>query len=50
MYSGKLTFGANWYLEYEDVTFWDDLDYIGIQAYFPLTKKENQGVDELVKG
>ncbi|MEZ5041658.1 MAG: hypothetical protein R2828_17320 [Saprospiraceae bacterium] len=50
VYSGKLTFGANWYLEYEDVTFWDDLDYIGIQAYFPLTKKENPGVDELVKG
>ena len=50
VYSGKLTYGANWYLEYEDVTFWDDLDYIGIQAYFPLTKNENPSVDELVKG
>ena len=50
VYSGKLTYGANWYQEYEDVTFWDELDYIGIQAYFPLTKKENPTVDELVKG
>lgn len=50
VYSGKLTYGANWYLEYEDVEFWDQLDYIGIQAYFPLTKKENPSVEELVKG
>ncbi len=25
---------------YREVTFWDDLDYIGIQAYFPLSKEE----------
>lgn len=50
VYSGKLTYGANWYQEYEDVSFWEDLDYIGIQAYFPLTKKEHPTVDELVKG
>ena len=37
VYSGQLTYAANWYQEYEDITFWDDLDYIGIQAYFPLS-------------
>ncbi|NND73008.1 MAG: glycoside hydrolase [Rhodothermales bacterium] len=36
MYSGKLTYAANWWEEYEHVTFWDDLDFIGVQAYFPI--------------
>jgi hypothetical protein len=30
-----LTYGANW-TEYRRVPFWDALDAIGIQAYFPL--------------
>lgn len=32
----SLTYGANW-TDYERVPFWDALDVIGIQAYFPLT-------------
>jgi sugar phosphate isomerase/epimerase len=31
-----LTYGANW-TDYQNVPFWDALDVIGIQAYFPLT-------------
>ncbi len=31
-----LTYAANW-TDYRDVPFWDALDVIGIQAYFPLT-------------
>ena len=31
-----LTYAANWD-DFRDVTFWDALDVIGIQAYFPLT-------------
>ena len=50
VYSGKLTYAANWYDEYENIGFWDALDYIGIQAYFPLTKKESPSVDELNRG
>lgn len=50
VYSGELTYGANWYLEYEEIEFWDALDYIGIQSYFPLTKKENPSVEILNKG
>lgn len=30
-----LTYAANW-TDYRRVDFWDDLDWIGIQAYFPL--------------
>lgn len=36
VYSGKLIYGANWDREYHEIKFWDELDYIGIQAYFPL--------------
>jgi len=34
-YTGPLTYAANWDA-YERVGFWDALDTIGIQAYFPL--------------
>jgi len=34
-YDGQLTYAANWD-EYTQVPFWSELDYIGIDAYFPL--------------
>ena len=36
VYTGKITYSANWYEEWEHVTFWDALDFIGIGAYFEL--------------
>lgn len=42
VYSGKLTYASNWD-EYKRVPFWNELDFIGIDAYFPLgngNKKE----------
>ncbi len=50
VYSGELIYAANWDEEYEGIQFWDQLDYIGIQAYFPLTKKEDPAVDDLISG
>jgi hypothetical protein len=47
VYSGRLTYAANWYLEYEQIQFWDALDFIGVQAYFPLSKKNNPSLKEL---
>jgi hypothetical protein len=35
VYPGHLTFASNWD-QYERVPFWDALDAVGIQAYFPL--------------
>jgi glycosyl hydrolase family 113 len=35
VYSGPLTYAANW-TDYQRVPFWDALDTVGIQAYFPL--------------
>lgn len=37
VYFGKLTYAANWD-EYKKVTFWNQLDYIGVDAYFPLVE------------
>ncbi len=47
VYSGQLTYAANWYEEYEAISFWDDLDYIGVQAYFPLGKDTLPSLDYL---
>lgn len=49
VYSGKVTYAANWD-NYKNVTFWSDLDYIGVDAYFPLSSKARPTVDELVEG
>lgn len=35
VYSGPVTYAANWD-EYPHIRFWDALDYIGLDAYFPL--------------
>jgi len=50
IYPGELTYDANWFQEYRDVSFWDQLDYIGIHAYFPLTNSLDARVDELERG
>ena len=38
--NAPLTYAANW-SDYQRVPFWDALDVIGIQAYFPLTDDLN---------
>lgn len=43
---GTLVYGANWD-EAEKIQWWDAVDYIGVDAYFPLTNKLNPTVDEL---
>ncbi len=50
IYSGKLTYAANFYLEYEAITWWDAVDYIGIQAYFPLADDEAPALHQIVQG
>ncbi len=48
VYHGQLTYGGNWD-SFEEVTFWDALDYIGALAYFPLTKSENPSKEEIAQ-
>jgi len=50
IYSGKLVYGANWGEEFEKISFWDELDYIGISNYYPLSKSDDPDDDELYKG
>jgi hypothetical protein len=47
VYDGQLTYAANWHKEYQQIDFWDALDYVGIQAYFPLSKASNPSLDTL---
>ena len=47
-YDGKLTYAANWDC-YDKVPFWDELDYVGIDAYFPLSADKTPSVGKLAK-
>lgn len=49
VYKGKLTYAANWYEEYEHIVFWKELDFIGVQAYFPLVDNHEPTVAQLSK-
>ncbi|MBH8567426.1 hypothetical protein KB206_00915 [Microvirga sp. STS02] len=50
VYHGPLTYAANWSGEYEQIRFWDALDYVGIQAYFPLSAAASPPLDTLLRG
>jgi hypothetical protein len=47
-FNGKLTYAANWD-EYRNVQFWGELDYIGIDAYFPLSDQKSPTKAELIQ-
>ncbi|AQG78646.1 glycoside hydrolase family 113 [Spirosoma montaniterrae] len=49
VYKGKLTYAANWD-RYERIPFWSELDYIGVDAYFPLSDDREPGPADLVRG
>jgi hypothetical protein len=50
VYDGDLTYAANWHEAYKQIRFWDALDYVGVQAYFPLTDAEDPSLAALRKG
>ncbi|MFB9052507.1 glycoside hydrolase [Formosa undariae] len=49
VYSGKLTYAANWD-EFKKTPFWDNLDYIGINAYFPLSLNKTPSFEDALEG
>lgn len=49
IYKGQLTYAENWD-SYEDVPFWDRLDFVGVDAYFPLSKERDPDLNSLLKG
>jgi len=49
VYKGKLTYAANWD-EFKRIPFWKQLDYIGVNAYFPLSDKKTPTIAKFEKG
>ncbi len=47
-YSGPITYSANWD-EVETVGFWDELDAVGINAFWPLAEKPDDGYSVIAK-
>ncbi|WP_457654210.1 glycoside hydrolase family 113 [Rhodocaloribacter sp.] len=50
VYGGKLTYAANWHEDFEHVPFWDALDFVGVQAYFPITEASDPSLETLKAG
>lgn len=48
IFKGKLIYAANW-TEYKKISFWDKLDFVGIDAYFPIANSTNPIENELIK-
>jgi hypothetical protein len=49
IYSGELTYAANWD-NYANVSFWDRVDTIGIDVYFPISDARDPSLMELMAG
>lgn len=47
VYNGQLTYAANWGDEFEKTTLWEDLDFIGLNCYYPLSQKADPSDREL---
>ena len=49
VFPGFLTYSANWD-EVESVLFWDQLDLVGINAFYPLANENGASYDEYLRG
>ncbi len=47
-YHGQITYCATW-ADYQNTPFWNEVDFIGLSAYFPLVSAETPDVDSLRK-
>jgi hypothetical protein len=50
VYSGQLTYSGNWWGDYDRATFWPLLDYVGVDAYFPLAPTADADRATLLEG
>ncbi|MEM7373117.1 MAG: hypothetical protein AAF587_31125 [Bacteroidota bacterium] len=41
LYQGPITYAANWGEEFEKLAFGDELDVIGVDNYYPLSKRDS---------
>lgn len=42
VFRGPVTYAAHWESEVGRLAFWDDLDYIGVNFYFPIARRGSQ--------
>ena len=47
-YRGPVTYGAN-YTNYQSVTFWNRLDEVGVDAYYPLSQSSDPTLAQLTQ-
>ncbi len=50
IYHGPITYAANWGEEFEKLSFWQEVDYIGLNCYYPLSKDKTPSEGELENG
>ncbi len=50
LYPGLLTYAANWYGGLENAPFWDRLDLVGVDAYYPLASAPDASDEALAAG
>jgi hypothetical protein len=50
LYGGLITYAANWGDEVEQISFWDGLDFIGVNFYYPLAEDRDPSDVDLRKG
>lgn len=49
IYKGELTYAANWD-EFKRTPFWKSLDYIGVDAYFPVSEEKTPTIETSMAG
>ncbi len=49
VYSGKITYASNWD-NYHTIEWWDEVDYIGVDAYFPLAEGDHPEIGTIKSG
>ncbi len=49
VYRGKVIYAAHWERELDAIRFWDALDAVGVNAYFPLEAPPNATVEQLLQ-
>ncbi|WP_179333564.1 glycoside hydrolase family 113 [Winogradskyella costae] len=49
VYTGNLTYAANWD-EFWTTPFWSELDFVGIDAYFPVSDMQTPTIEDCIKG
>jgi Glycoside Hydrolase Family 113 len=47
VYHGPLVYAANYGSEFERITFWDALDYMGLDNYYPVRSSKNENLDDM---